>query len=153
MRLPFYYNLLKLRRLSWIRKKIIASFIVIFVLMLPPVISQSLTGIRQVEQYRAIIDNIGRASSLNTTLKTEIEPIVWNIVAGKVRFATSGIRPLIADIKDQMEALRLDYYSRNNRTMMDVVLRTMSTLENYIDTLELQLINGHPVAEHEATLE
>ena len=142
-----------MRRLSGIRKKIIASFIAIFVLMLPPVISQSLTGIRQVEEYRAIIDNIGRASSLNTSLKTEIEPIVWNIVAGKARFATSGIRPLIADIKERMEALRLDYYSRSNRTMMDVVLRTMSTLENYIDKLELQVMYGRPVVEYEATLE
>ena len=153
MRLPFYYNILKAGRLSGIRKKIIASFIAIFILMLPPVISQSLTGIRQVDEYRAIIDNIGRASGLNTAIKTEIEPIVWDIVAGKTRFAESGIRPLMTDVKGRMEALRLDYYSRNNRTMIEVVQRTMSTLESYIGKLELQVTYGRPVAEHEATLE
>jgi two-component system sensor histidine kinase YesM len=153
MKLPFYYGLLRIRRLSGIRKKIIASFVAIFVLILPPVISQSLTGIRQVAEYRAIIDNIGRASAVNTKLKTEIEPIVWDIVAGKVKFPASGIRPLISDIKSGMEEIRLDYYSRGNRTMLDVVLRTMSTLESYIDKLELQALYERPVAEHEATLE
>ncbi|MCL2684684.1 MAG: sensor histidine kinase, partial [Synergistaceae bacterium] len=42
---------------------------------------------------------------------------------------------------------------RNNRTMMDVVLRTVSTLENYINKLELQVMYGRPVAEREGTLE
>jgi two-component system sensor histidine kinase YesM len=37
--------------------------------------------------------------------------------------------------------------------MMDVVLRTMTTMERYIDKLERQLIYGRPVAEHESTLE
>ncbi|MDR3321908.1 MAG: sensor histidine kinase [Synergistaceae bacterium] len=153
MKLPFYYGILKISRLSGIRKKIIASFIAIFLLILPLVISQSVTGIRQADEYRAIIDNIGRASGLNTTLRTEIEPIVWDIVAGKSKFSTSGIRPLMAGIRERMEALRLDHYSRNNRTMMEVVLRTMSTLESYIDKLERQVMYGRPVAEHEATLE
>jgi two-component system sensor histidine kinase YesM len=153
MRLPFYYNILKISRLSGIRKKMIASFIAILILILPLVASQSVTGIRQVEEYRAVIGNIGRASSLNTTLRTEIEPIVWDIVAGKSKFETSGIRSLMKDIRNRMEELRLDYYSRNNRTMMEVVLRTMSTLENYIDKLEIQTLYGRPVAEHEATLE
>ena len=153
MKLPFYYGILKISRLSGIRKKIIASYIAIFVLMTPLVISQSVTGIRQADEYRAIIDNIGRANSLNTTLKTEIEPIMWDIVAGKSKFETSGARALMDGIKLRMTELRDDYHSRNNRTMMDVVLRTMTTMERYIDKLERQLIYGHPVAEHESTLE
>ncbi|MDR1885399.1 MAG: sensor histidine kinase [Synergistaceae bacterium] len=153
MRLPFYYYVLRIARFSGIRKKIIASFIAIFLLILPLIINQSLTGIRQANEYRAIIDNIGRASSLNMKLRTEIEPIVWDIVAGKSRFESSGIADLMEGIRDDMDALRLDYYSRNNRTTMDVVLRTMTTLESYIKKLELQVMYDRPVAEHEATLE
>ena len=153
MRTPFYYGILKISRLSGIRKKIIASYIAIFALILPLVISQSVTGIRQAGEYRAMIENIGRANSLNTTLKTEIEPIVWDIVAGKSKFETSGVRDLMDGIKFRMTELRDDHHSRNNRTMMDVVLRTMTTMERYIDKLERQLTYGRPVAEHEATLE
>lgn len=153
MRTPFYYGILKISRLSGIRKKIIASYTAIFVLILPLVVSQSVTGIRQADEYRAMIDNIGRANSLNITLETEIEPIVWDIVAGKSKFETSGVRDLMDGIKLRMTELRGDHYSRNNRTMMDVVLRTMTTMERYIDKLERQSTYRRPVAEHEATLE
>ncbi|MDR1650261.1 MAG: sensor histidine kinase [Synergistaceae bacterium] len=155
MRLPFYRYILKLSRLPGIsiRKKIIASFTAIFALMLPLVVSQIVTGMRQTSEYRKMIDNIGMASGLSTTIKTEIEPIVWDIVAGKTRFESSGIGDLMADIRGRMEELKLDHYSRRNRTMMEVVLRTMSTLESYIGKLELQINEELPVAEHEATLE
>ncbi|MDR1873981.1 MAG: sensor histidine kinase [Synergistaceae bacterium] len=136
-----------------IRGKIIVSYVAIFLLILPLLVAQSVTGIRQANEYRAILDNLGRASRLNTTIQTEIEPIVWDIVAGKIRFATSGLQGLMADIRRQMDGLRLDHYSRNNRTLMDVVLRTTSTLENYMDRLERQVAERRPVAENEATLE
>jgi two-component system sensor histidine kinase YesM len=139
--------------LSGIRKKIVASFIVIFLLLLPLFVSQSVTVVRQASEYRAIVDNMGKASRLNMTIKTEIDPIVWDIVAGKTKFETSGLKGLISNIKSQVDALRLDYYSRNNRTMMDVVLRTTSTLESYISKLERQMTARRPVSENEAALE
>ncbi|MDR1482034.1 MAG: sensor histidine kinase [Synergistaceae bacterium] len=151
MKLPF--RLEKIYLLAGIRKKIIASFILIFLLILPLLITQSLTSIRQASGYRAMIDNMVMAGRLNATVKTEIEPIVWDIVAGKSRFETSGIRRLTSYIRSQMDALRLDYYSKNNRTLMDVVLRTMATLERYIDKLERQTADRCPVSENEATLE
>ncbi|MDR3321550.1 MAG: sensor histidine kinase [Synergistaceae bacterium] len=149
MRLPFP----ELSLLSGIRKKIIASFIAIFLLLLPLFISQSVTVVRQASEYRAIIENMGRASRLNMTIKTEIEPIVWDIVAGKSKLETSGLRGLISNVKSQINTIKLDYYSRNNRTMMDVVLRTTSTLESYIGKLERQIAERRPVSVNEATLE
>ncbi|MDR1978515.1 MAG: sensor histidine kinase [Synergistaceae bacterium] len=139
--------------LAGIRQKIIASFVAVFLLMLPLIVIQSVAGIRQANEYGAIIHNVGRANSLNMTIKTEIEPIVWDIVAGKTKFETSGIKALMSDIRSRMNAIRLDYYSRNNRTVMDVVLRTMSTLEGYIGVLERQIAERSPVSENEATLE
>jgi two-component system sensor histidine kinase YesM len=143
----------KICRLSGIRKKIIASFVVIFLLILPLLVTQSLTGIRQAREYRAMIDNMVMAGRLDATVKTEIEPIVWDIVAGKSRFETSGIRDLTSLIRSRMDALRLDPYSRNNRTLLDVVFRTMTTLERYIDKLERQTAERRPVSENEAVLE
>ena len=147
------FTLKKIYLFSGIRKKIIASFVVIFLLVLPLLAVQSLTSIRQASEYRAMIDNMVTAGRLNTTVKTEIEPIVWDIVAGKSRFETSGIRDLTSTIRSQMDAMRLDPYSRNNRTLLDVVLRTMTTLERYIDKLEGQIAERRPVSENEATLE
>lgn len=151
MRLPFLPRRFSL--LSGIRKKIIASFTALFLLILPLVVIQSVASIGQAQEYKAIIENVGRANSLNMTVKTEIEPIVWDIVAGKTRFETSGLRPLMSDIRTRMNAIHADYYSRENRTLMEVVLRTMSTLEGYIDMLERQVKERSPVAENEATLE
>jgi two-component system sensor histidine kinase YesM len=151
MKLPFALE--KAVLFSGIRKKIVASFVVVFLLILPLLVTQTLTGIRQASEYRAMIDNMVMAGRLNTTVKTEIEPIVWDIVAGKSKFETSGIRSLTSHIRSQMDAIRLDHYSRNNRTLLDVVLRTMTTLERYIDELERQTAERRPVSENEATLE
>jgi two-component system sensor histidine kinase YesM len=151
MKLPF--SLEKIDLFSGIRKKIIASFVVIFLLILPLLVTQTLTSIRQASEYRAMIDNMVMAGRINTTVKTEIEPVVWDIVAGKSKFETSGIRQLTSHIRSQMDTLRLDYYSKNNRTLLEVVLRTMTTLERYIDKLERQIADRRPVAENEAILE
>jgi len=133
--------------------KIIILFLLMFVLLLFPVIYQSYNSFQQAQAYRELIDNIIYANQLNLDVSDKIEPIVWNIVAGKEQFDESGIMPLIVDLRARMIEIRNDTDSVENRGIMDISLRALSILENYLIRLRTQIIDGHPVVENEMLLD
>jgi len=133
--------------------KIVLMFIVMFVLMLSPVIVQSYTSYRQSQSYREVINNIIYANQLSRDVSERIEPLVWNIVAGKAGFDDSGIMPLIAGIRARMTDIRNDTDSIDNRGVMDISLRALSNLEKYLVRLKTQIEERYPVAENEILLE
>ena len=136
-----------------IRGRIIILFVIMFVLLLTPVIVQSYTSFTQAQSYREIINNISYANRLNTDVSTNIEPVVWNIVAGKATFDDSGIMPLVADIRGRMEDIKNNTYSAENRGLMEISLRALGTLEKYLIRLETQIDEKYPVEENEKLLE
>jgi len=133
--------------------KIIILFIMMFLLLLTPVIVQTYNSFQQAQSYREVINNIIYANQLNMDVSEKIEPIVWNVVAGKERFETSGIMPLIADIRVRMISIRNNTDSVENRGIMDISLRALAILENYLERLKTQIDEGFPVEENEKLLE
>jgi len=133
--------------------KIVILFVLMFVLLLSPVIYQSYNTFQQERSYRELIDNIIYANQLNLDVSEKIEPIVWNIVAGKSKFETSGIMPLIVDIRARMVEIRNQTDSIENRGIMDISLRALSILEDYLIMLRTQIEERYPVVENEKLLE
>ena len=133
--------------------KIIILFIMMFLLLLTPVVVQSYNSFQQAQSYREVIDNIIYANQLNLDVSERIDPIVWNIVAGKVRFENSGIMPLIADIRSKMISIRNNTGSVENRAIMDISLRMLAVLEDYLAKLRAQIDERYPVEENEKLLE
>ena len=144
-------------RLLNMRKSIIGKIIILFVLMfallLGPIIYQSYTSFQQAKSYRELIDNIIYANQLNMDVSEKIEPIVWNIVAGKARFDDSGIMHLVSDIRVRMVDIRNDTESLENRGIMQISLRALAILENYLIKLRTQIDEKSPVEENEKLLE
>lgn len=128
-------------------------FIMIFVLMLTPIVVQTYTSFSQERAYRKMISNIAYANRLNTTVSTKIEPVVWDIVAGKVKFDDSGITQLIDTIKTDMNYISVNAYSVKNNGIIEIAMRALSTLEAYLDKLKTQIQNRGPVEENESVLE
>ena len=124
-----------------------------FVFLLIPVIVQSYNSFRQARTYRGIINNIIYANRLNVDVSEKIGPIAWDIVAGKVNFEDSGIMPLIADIRTRMNDIKNSTSSIENRGIMDISLRALSILENYLIRLKVQIDERYPVVENEKLLE
>ncbi|MCL2164169.1 MAG: sensor histidine kinase [Oscillospiraceae bacterium] len=133
--------------------KIIILFMMMFVLLLTPVVVQSFNSFRQARSYRDLINNIIYANQLNMDVSEKIEPIVWNIVAGKERFEESGIMYLISDIRVRMTEIRNNTSSIENRGIMDISLRALAILENYLNRLKAQIEDRFPVEENERLLE
>ena len=133
--------------------KIIILFILMIVLMLSPVIVQSYTSFQQAQAYREIMDNIIYANQLSQDVSNEIEPRVWNVVAGKERFEESGIMPLVEDLRARMFEIRNSTDSLENRSIMDISLRALMILEDYLIRLRTNIDDREPVAENEILLE
>jgi two-component system sensor histidine kinase YesM len=133
--------------------KITILFIMMFLLLLTPVVLQTYTAFRTARAYRDIIDGITYANRLNNDVNANIEPVVWNIVAGKVRFAESGVMPLAADIRERMSYIQSSARSPENKAVMEMALRTLGTLESYLERLNRQIAERYPVAENELLLE
>ena len=128
--------------------KIIILFVVMFVLLLTPVIMQTYASFRQAIRYRDVINNITNANQLNTDVSEKIEPLVWDIVAGKENFDNSDLMPLIADIRKRMTDIRETTDSIENRGVMEVSLRALSTLEDYLIRLKTQIDERYLVEEN-----
>jgi len=122
-------------------------------LMLTPVIIQNITSFRQAQLYGEMLNNIINANQLNQDVIEDIEPIVWNIVAGKENFADSGIWEHITDIRSRMVQIRNNTDSIENRGRMEISIRALSILENYLVRLSIQINERYPVVENEQLLE
>ena len=133
--------------------KIVMLFIVMFVFLLTPVIVQSYTSFQQVQAYSEVINNIIYANQLNTDVSERIEPLVWNIVAGKERFEDSEIMTLVLDIRVRMAEIKINTDSIENRGLMEISLRALNILENFLVRLRTQISERYPVEENEKLLE
>jgi len=133
--------------------KIIILFIVMFLLLLTPAIVQNVTSIQQTQLYRELLDNIIYTNQLNTDVVENIEQVVWNIVAGKENFEDSGIWSIVSGIRMRMLEIRNNTDSPENRGIMDMSMNALTSLENYLGQLYLQIQERAPVAENEILLE
>jgi two-component system sensor histidine kinase YesM len=61
--------------------------------------------------------------------------------------------PLVADIRGRMDTIRRNTRSADIRGVMDIAIRALGTLENYLLRLEQQIEARYPVAENELLLE
>ena len=133
--------------------KIIILFILMFVLLLVPAIIQNVTSFRQARLYGEMLDSIIDANQLNLDVVDNIEPLVWNIVAGKASFEESGIWQEMANIRSRMIEIRNNTDSIENRGTMEMSIRVLSILESYLLRLNLQINDRAPVEENEMLLE
>ena len=112
--------------------KVIILFSMMFVLLLIPVVVQSVTSFQQARAYRDIINNIIYVNQLNMDVSEEIAPAAWNIVAGKVSFEESEILLVIENLRTRMLEIRNNASSAEDHALMETSLRALATLENYL---------------------
>jgi two-component system sensor histidine kinase YesM len=112
-----------------------------------------LSSIKYNEQYNSIVTNITNANSINGTVKTQIDSEMWDIVAGKKKFEEGKQYDIINNVNSRINEIIKNVRSIENRTRLDVTLRTMKTLEKYVDLMNTQIKEKLPVAENEKILE
>lgn len=140
-------------RATSIKNRLKLSYvIIILIVLIPSTMSITFSNILTYH-YDQLIQNVDNANNLNEVIKIRINNEIWDIVSGKKDFASANQYKIIEDIYKDLDELYRNSSTKNNRQLIEVAKRAMSTLKNYVDMLGLQIEEGAPVSENEKLLE
>jgi two-component system sensor histidine kinase YesM len=104
-------------------------------------------------QYDAIITNITTANSISGSIKPEIDTEMWKIVSGKVKFVDGRQYQILNSARAEVLWMMENTDSQRARVKLDLVLRTLQSLEEYVDQMGREIAHDSTAAENEAVLE
>lgn len=136
-----------------IRVKILVALCVVILLMGTTNVVSMLQVLSYSRQYDAIITNITTANSISGSIKPDIDNEMWKVVSGKVKFSEGRQYEIIADINAQIGWMMENTDSQRARLKLDLILRTMQSLEAQVDLMGEKIAQNSTAAENEAVLE
>jgi two-component system sensor histidine kinase YesM len=157
-------NRLPLRSLRWladlvaganlsIRSKILASLCIVIFLMGTTNVVSMLQVLSYSRQYDAIISNITTANSISGSIKPDIDNEMWKIVSGKIRFSDGRQYEILDNVDTKVRLMMENTDSQRARVKLDLILRTVQTLREYVDQMGARIAHNSTAAENEAVLE
>jgi two-component system sensor histidine kinase YesM len=136
-----------------IRTKILASLCIVIFLMGTTNVVSMLQVMSYSRQYDAIITNITTANSISGSIKPEIDTEMWKIVSGKIKFADGRQYQILNNARAEVLWMMENTDSQRARVKLDLVLRTLHSLEEYVDEMGMEIAHDSTAAENEAVLE
>jgi two-component system, sensor histidine kinase YesM len=136
-----------------IRVKILLALCIVILLMGAANALVVIQMLNYSRQYDAIINNITTANSISGSIKPDIDNEMWNIVAGKIYFSEGKQYDIIKNINSKVQWMMQHTDSPKARVKLDVILRTMQTLTQAVDTMGNQIAENSTATENEAVLE
>jgi len=136
-----------------IRAKILAALCVVILLMGTTNVVSMMQVLSYSRQYDAIITNITTANSISGSVKPDIDNEMWKIVAGKVAFADGKQYEILNDVNAKVHRMMANTDSQPAKVKLDLILRTLQTLEEYVDQMGDLVAHNSTASENEAVLE
>lgn len=136
-----------------IRAKILASLCVVILLMGTTNIVSMMQVLSYSRQYDAIITNITTANSISGSIKPDIDNEMWRIVSGTVKFSEGRQYEIIDSVDAKVRWMMANTDSQHARVKLDLILRTLETLKEYVDLMGDKIAHNSTAAENEAVLE
>jgi two-component system sensor histidine kinase YesM len=139
---------------NWsIRAKILASLCIVIMLMGTTNIVSMLQVLNYSRQYDAIITNITAANSISGSIKPDIDNEMWKIVSGKVKFSEGKQYEILDNVNAEVRWMMENTDSQRARVKLDLILRTLQSLEEYVNLMGDKIAHNSTAAENEAVLE
>ena len=136
-----------------IRAKILAALCIVILLMGITNVISMLQMMSYSRQYDAIITNITTANSISGSVKPDIDNEMWKIVSGKINFSDGNQYQIIEGIDAKVNWMMENTDSQRAEVKLDLILRTLQSLKEYIDQMGDKIANNSTAAENEAVLE
>lgn len=136
-----------------IRAKILASLCIVIFLMGATNVVSMLQVLNYSRQYDAIITNITTANSISGSIKPDIDNEMWKIVSGKVSFSAGKQYEILESVNTKVRWMMENTDSQRARVKLDLILRTLQSLEEYVDQMGEEITHNSTAAENEAVLE
>ena len=136
-----------------IRAKILLSLCIVILFMGTANVLVVMQMLNYSRQYDAIINNITTANSISGSIKPDIDNEMWKIVAGKIQFSEGKQYEIISSVNSEVKWMMENTDSHKAKVKLDVILRTMQTLSQYVDKMGNQIAQNSTSNENEAVLE
>ena len=136
-----------------IRAKILVSLCVVIFLMGTTNVVSMLQVLSYSRQYDAIITNITTANSISGNFKPEIDNEMWKIVSGKVKFSEGKQYEILDNANAEVRWMMENTDSHRAKVKLDLILRTLQSLKEYVDLMGDKISHNSTAAENEAVLE
>lgn len=136
-----------------IRAKILISLCVVIFLMGATNVVSMLQVLSYSRQYDAIITNITTANSISGSLKAEIDNEMWRIVSGKVKFSEGNQYEILDGATEKVQWMMANTDSHRARVKMELILRTLQSLREYVDEMGNAIAQNSTATENEAILD
>ncbi len=136
-----------------IRAKILVSLCVVIFLMGTTNVVSMLQVLSYSRQYDAIITNITTANSISGSFKPEIDNEMWKIVSGKVKFSEGKQYEILDNANAEVRWMMENTDSHRAKVKLDLILRTLQSLKEYVDLMGDKISHNSTAAENEAVLE
>ena len=136
-----------------IRAKILAALCIVIFLMGTTNVVSMLQVLSYSRQYDAIITNITTANSISGSLKPDIDNEMWKIVSGKIKFSEGRQYEILDNVNSKVRGMMDNTDSKRAQVKLDLVLRTLQSLREYVDLMGDKISNNSTAAENEAVLE
>lgn len=126
---------------------------IIIVLMLILPLTTITSSLVQTSLYDRMISNVNNTNALNQVVKNGVSNAVWEIVAGNNKFTDGTQYAVIASIRSDLNAIQENTSSQENKQLLEVAGRALSTLTDYVDMLGDQMGRDASVSENEKVLD
>jgi two-component system sensor histidine kinase YesM len=136
-----------------IRTKILASLCIVIFLMGTTNVVSMLQVLSYSRQYDAIITNITTANSISGSIKPDIDNEMWKIVSGKVSFSEGKQYEILDNVNAKVSWMMEHTDSQRARVKLDLILRTLQSLKEYVDKMGDKIAHNSTATENEAVLE
>ncbi|OUL07304.1 ATP-binding protein [Sedimentibacter sp. SX930] len=124
----------------------------LFSITLIPLLVISIFYTRNILIYRNALTNVEEANAVSTIVQENVLEELWDLVFGLIETTDYEYDNKLESVRFAIEEIQDNTTTAKESATLDVALRTLDTLDNYISEMESNIANGRPFAENEAIM-
>ena len=124
----------------------------LFSITLIPLLVISIFYTRNILIYRSALANVEEANAVSTIVQENVLEELWDLVFGLIKVTDYESGNELEKVRLAIEEIQANTTTAKEAATLDVALRTLDTLDNYISEMESNIANGRPFAENEAIM-
>ena len=124
----------------------------LFSITLIPLLVISIFYTRNILNYRSALANVEEANAVSTIVQENVLEELWDLVFGLIPVTVYESGNELGKVRLAIEEIQANTTTAKESATLDVALRTLDTLDNYISEMEKNISNGRPFDENEAIM-
>ena len=124
----------------------------LFSITLIPLLVISIFYTRNILIYRNALTNVEEANAVSTIVQENVLEELWDLVFGLIETTDYEYDNKLENVRFAIEEIQDNTTTAKESATLDVALRTLDTLDNYIFEMESNIANERPFDENEAIM-